>query len=158
TVDVMRYFCGDIVAVQCFATKAPGRGIYSTAHFNMKFANGAVGGLTGSYDIERGHPMERCEVAGTGGRFVLEDMMHRLTFYPAGRPDRPVLENTVFGDIREKIFPDTFRNRITRFVEQVAEGCAPEDIDGSGADALAAQKVLAAAIESIQNETVVPIR
>ena len=25
TVDVMRYFCGDIEAVQCFATKAPGR-------------------------------------------------------------------------------------------------------------------------------------
>jgi len=25
TVDVMRYYCGDIEAVQCFATKAPGR-------------------------------------------------------------------------------------------------------------------------------------
>src|SRR5439155_23865047 len=27
TVDVMRYFCGDVEAVQCFATKAPGRNI-----------------------------------------------------------------------------------------------------------------------------------
>ncbi|MFT5369565.1 MAG: putative dehydrogenase, partial [Candidatus Latescibacterota bacterium] len=82
TIDVMRYFCGDVEAVQCFATKAPGRTIWSTAQFNMRFKNGVVGSLTGSYDIERGHPMERCEVAGTGGRFVLEDMWHELTLYP----------------------------------------------------------------------------
>lgn len=157
TVDVMRYFCGDITAVQCFATKAPGRSIYSTAHFNMQFANGAVGGLTGSYDIERGHPMERCEVAGTLGRFVLVDMFSQLTFYPAGHDEITVIRNTAFGDIREKVFPDTFRNRITRFLEQVSEGCAPEDIDGSGADALAAQRVLAAAIESVQQGTVVQV-
>ena len=67
TVDVMRHFCGDVEAVQCFAVKAPGRKIWSTATFNMRFKNGMVGTLTGSYDIERGHPMERCEVAGTGG-------------------------------------------------------------------------------------------
>ncbi|MBI1773556.1 MAG: Gfo/Idh/MocA family oxidoreductase, partial [Burkholderiales bacterium] len=84
TVDVMRYFCGDIEAVQCFATKAPGRAIWSTAQFNFRFKNGVVGHLTGSYDIQRGHPMERGEVAGTGGRFVLEDMWRELTLYPAG--------------------------------------------------------------------------
>ena len=32
---------------------------------------------------ERGHPMERCEVAGTGGRFVLDDMFREVTLYPA---------------------------------------------------------------------------
>jgi len=157
TVDVMRYFCGDITAVQCFAMKAPGRTLWSTAHFNMQFANGAVGGLTGSYDIERGHPMERCEVAGTGGRFVLDDMFSELTLYPAGSMEKTVITNTVFGDIKEKTFSDTFRNRITRFVEQVSEGCAPEAIDGSGADGLSAQKVLAAAIQSIENRTVVNV-
>lgn len=157
TVDVMRYFCGDITHVQCFATKAPGRTIWSTAHFNMKFANGVVGGLTGSYDIERGHPMERCEVAGTGGRFVLDDMFSELTFYPAGSVEKTVITNTVFGPFTEKTFADTFRNRIRRFVEQVAEGCAPEDIDGSGADGLAAQKVIAAAIESVEQGTVVKV-
>jgi predicted dehydrogenase len=157
TVDVMRYFGGDIVAVQCFAHKAPGRAIYSTAHFSVLFANGAVGGLTGSYDIERGHPMERCEVAGTLGRFVLEDMFSQLTLYPAGSSEKTVLTNTAFGMIPEKTFADTFRNRITRFVEQIAEGSRPEDIDGSALDALKAQKVLAAAIESIENRTVVPV-
>ena len=59
TVDVMRYFAGDIEAVHAFATKAPGRQIWSTMQMNARFVSGAVGNLTASYDIERGHPMER---------------------------------------------------------------------------------------------------
>jgi predicted dehydrogenase len=156
TIDVMRYFCGDIEAVQCFALKAPGRGIWSTAHFNMRFKNGVVGGLTGSYDIQRGHPMERCEVAGTGGRFVLDDMWRELTFYPAGDLEKTVYTNPVFGGMRD--FTDTFINRLHRFLEQVGAGTAPEDIEGSGEEGLAAQKVLAAAIESLETETVVYVK
>jgi len=155
TVDVMRYFCGDVEAVQCFATKAPGRSIWSTAQFNMKFKNGVVGSLTGSYDIQRGHPMERCEVAGLKGRFVLDDMWREVTLYPAGNLERTVYTNPVFGGYRD--FSDTFICRIHTFLEQLTNGVAPEDIDGSGADGLAAQKVLAAAIESLENETIVRI-
>jgi predicted dehydrogenase len=155
TVDIMRHFCGDIEAVQCFATKAPGRRIWSTAHFSLKFKNGVVGGLTGSYDIERGHPMERCEVAGTGGRFVIEDMWREVTLYPTGNLEKIVYTNPVFGGIRD--FEDTFRNCIHKFLEQVTAGVPPEEIDGSGADGLAAQKVLAAAIESLENGTVVEV-
>ena len=156
TVDVMRYFCGDVEAVQCFATKAPGRQIWSTAQFNLRFKNGVVGSLTGSYDIERGHPMERCEVAGTGGRFVLEDMWREVTLYPAGDLAKTVYTNPTFGGMRD--FTATFVDRIHRFLEQVTEGVDPGAIDGSGADGLAAQKVLAAAIESLDNETVVHVR
>jgi len=155
TIDVMRYFCGDVEAVQCFATKAPGRQIWSTAHFSLKFKNGVVGGLSGSYDIERGHPMERCEVAGTGGRFVLDDMWRELTLYPAGNLEKTVYTNPVFGGHRD--FEDTFRNRIHNFLEQVSNGVSPDLIDGSGADGLAAQKVIAAAIESIERQTVVKL-
>ncbi len=155
TVDIMRHFCGDIEAVQCFATKAPGRSIWSTAQFNMRFKNGVVGALTGSYDIQRGHPMERCEVAGTQGRFVLEDMWRELTLFPAGDGVKRVYTNPVFGGVTG--FDDTFRERINTFVRQVAEGTAPADIDGSGADGLAAQKVLAAAIESLETETIVQV-
>ncbi|MDP6776585.1 MAG: Gfo/Idh/MocA family oxidoreductase [Candidatus Latescibacteria bacterium] len=155
TVDVMRYFCGDVEAVQCFGLKAPGRGIWSTAQINLRFRNGVVGSLTGSYDIERGHPMERCEVAGTGGRFVLDDMWRELTLYPAGDMEKTVYTNPLFGGMRD--FTDTFINRIHRFLEQVSEGASPDEIEGSGEEGLAAQKVLAAAIESLENETVVYI-
>lgn len=155
TVDIMRYFCGDIEAVQCFATKAPGRKIWSTAHISLRFKNGVVGGLTGSYDIERGHPMERCEVAGTGGRFVLDDMWREATLYPAGNPEKIVYTNPVFGGFRD--FEDTFRDRLHVFLEQVTGKVKPAAIDGSGADGLAAQKVLQAAIESLETASVVKV-
>ncbi len=155
SVDIMRYFAGDIEAVHAFATRAPGRSIWSTMQMNVRFTSGAVGNLTASYDIERGHPMERCEVAGVKGRFVLEDMWRELTLYPAGDPVKLVYSNPVFGGFRD--FGDTFVERIRTFTRQVSEGVAPEEIDGSGADGLAAQKVLAAAIESIQNEAVVRV-
>jgi predicted dehydrogenase len=156
TVDVMRHFCGDIEAVQCFAAKAPGRTIWTTAHFSMKFKNGVVGGLTASYDIERGHPMERCEVAGTGGRFVLDDMWREVTLYPAGNLEKTVFSNPIFGGMRD--FEDTFKNRIHRFLEQITDGANPDEIDGSGADGLAVQKVLQAAIESLETGSVVAVR
>ena len=153
TVDVMRYFCGDIEAVHCFGTKAPGRQIWSTAQFSFRFCNGVVGSLTGSYDIERGHPMERCEVAGTGGRFVLDDMWRELTLYPAGDLQKTVYTDPLFGGFHN--FQNTFRERIHTFLRQATDGVAPADIDGSGAEGLAAQKVLAAAIQSLETERVV---
>ncbi|MCY2930191.1 MAG: Gfo/Idh/MocA family oxidoreductase [Planctomycetota bacterium] len=156
TIDVMRHFCGDVEAVQCFAAKAPGRSIWSTAQFNMRFVNGVVGSLTGSYDVERGHPMERCEVAGLKGRFVLDDMWREATLYPAGCLEKTVYTNPVFGGFRD--FRDTFAARLHAFCQQVTDGVRPEDIDGSGADGLAAQKVIQAAIESLENETVVRVK
>ncbi len=156
TVDIMRYFCGDVEAVQCFAKKAPGRKIWSTATFNLRFKNGVVGTLTGSYDIERGHPMERCEVAGTKGRFVIEDMYREVTLYPAGDFVKRSYSNPVFDGMRD--FTDTFINRIHKFLEQVTDCVPPSQIDGSGEDGLAAQKVLAAAIESLENEKIVFIK
>jgi predicted dehydrogenase len=155
SVDILRYFGGDIVAVHCFAMKAPGRKIWSTATFNLRFASGAVGTLTGSYDIERGHPMERCEVAGTGARFVIEDMYREVTLYPAGNLEKTVYTNPVFGGMRD--FEDTFRNRIHCFLDEVSRGVPPEKIDGSGEDGLAAQRVLAAAIESVETGAVVAV-
>ena len=155
TVDIMRYFGGDIEAVHCFAMKAPGRSIWSTAQFNMRFKSGALGHLSGSYDIVRGHPMERVEMAGINGRFVLEDMFRELTLYPAGNLQRTVYVNPIFGGMRD--FDDTFRNRLGRFVEQLNAGAKPDEIDGSGADGLAAQRVLAAAIRSVETGAVVAV-
>jgi predicted dehydrogenase len=155
TVDIMRYFCGDVEAVHCFATIAPGRTLWSTATFNMRFKNGAVGTLTASYDIERGHPMERCEVAGTGGRFLIEDMFQQVTLYPAGNLQKTVYTNPIFGGMYG--FEDTFKDRIHKLVEEMSAGVAPDQIDGPGVDGLAAQKVLAAAIQSIKTGQVVKV-
>jgi predicted dehydrogenase len=155
SIDMIRHFCGDIAEAQCFAMKAPGRDLWSTASFNFRLKNGMVGHLTSSYDLARGHPMERCEVAGTKGRFVLEDMWREVTLYPADGLVKSVYTNPVFGGVRD--FNDTFRERLHCFLKQVAAGAPPEEIDGSGADGLAAQKVIAAAIESLNTGRIVPV-
>ena len=99
--------------------------------------------------------MERCEVAGTKGRFVLEDMWREVTLYPADTFEKTVYTNPVFGGYRD--FDDTFRARIHKFVEQVNNGVAPQDIDGSGADGLAAQQIIAAAIRSLDTGSIVDV-
>jgi len=99
--------------------------------------------------------MERCEVAGLKGRFVLEDMWREATLYPADDLVKSVYSNPVFGGYRD--FNDTFAERIRCFVKQVCEGASPDQIDGSGADGLAAQNVIAAAIESLNSGGVVEL-
>ncbi len=147
SVNLMTWFCGPIETVQCFATVAPGRNIWSTASINVRFASGAVGHLTSSYDIARAHSVERCEVAGTVGRIVIDEMWQTATLYPAASAERRVYANPVFGGVRD--FDDTFRERLSRFIAQVAEGVVPSQIDGSGEEGLAAQTVIHAAIRSL---------
>ena len=154
-IDLMYHFGGRIKEVQCFATKAPGRSIWSTASINVRFESGAVGHLTSSYDIGRGHPMERCEVAGTRGRFVIEDMWKRATLYPAETLEKLEYANPIFGGYGG--FDDTFRARLHRFVEQVSAGDRPDEIDGSGSDAVEGLRVIMASIESLQSGRVVQL-
>jgi UDP-N-acetylglucosamine 3-dehydrogenase len=155
SIDVMRFFCGDAVKVQAFFTKPSYRKIWSNAQINMLFANGCLGHLTGSYDMSGNHPIERCEVAGTEGRFIIENVFESLTFMPRRRPERAVYPNNIFGGVGS--FRDTFRNRINRFIQQVDEGASPEEIEASGADGLAAQKVIEAAISSFETGEVIDI-
>ncbi|HZJ75172.1 MAG TPA: Gfo/Idh/MocA family oxidoreductase [Clostridia bacterium] len=150
SVNIMQYFCGPVKEVSCFALKAENREIYSTASVNMRFSCGAVGHLTSSYDIKRGHPMERCEVAGVNGRFVFEDMWREATLYPAESWLKEVYTNPVFGGFEG--FYDTFRDRIHSFVKQVEQGVKPSDIDGSGKEGLEASRVIHAAIKSIKED------
>lgn len=146
SIDVMRYFAGDIRRVQAFMTKAPGRQTWSTVSVNVQFASGAVGHLTGSYDMSMRHPIEFCEAAGDKGRFVIDNVYESMTYYPHDSNDLTVYRNPIFAGMQG--FDDTFKQRINRFVEQLKAGAAPDEIEASGADALAAQEVIEAAIRS----------
>src|SRR5262245_2476590 len=155
SIDVMRYFAGDVVKVQAFMKMASHRQTWSNCSVNMLFANGAVGHLTGSYDMTTRHPIERCEVAGTKGRFVLENVMERLTLYPHDSDELTVVEPTMMGGALN--FDQTFKNRIHRFLEQVAEKAPREQVEGSGEEGLAAQEVIEAAIRSWESGGVVEV-
>ena len=129
--------------------------MWSTASINMQFVNGAVGHLTSSYDLKRAHNVERCEVTGVQGRFVIEDMWMRATLFPADSMIQQVYQNPVFGGFSN--FDDTFRDRIHTFLQQITDGAGPEQIDGPGAEGLAAQRVIHAAIESLETGGVVDL-
>ncbi len=155
TVDILRYFCGEIKQSFAFAVKAPGRTIWSTAQFNFRFTSGATGHLTGSYDIMRGHPMERAEVGGTEGRILLVDMFKELTLYPNDSDEKTVVSNPIVDGMGD--FSDTFRERLHTFFQELTDGVAPDQIDGQAADALAAQCVIDANIRSLKTGQVADV-
>ena len=148
SLDIMRYFCGDVKRVHAFANRAPGRVCYSNAQVNLEFENGVVGHLTGSYDTNPRHNLERCEVMGTEGRFVLENLYQELTLYPRRSDELTVIRNSIMGGLSG--FGATFTNRIHRWLEQVDAGVPREEIEASGKEGLAVQEIIEAAIRSIE--------
>ena len=146
SLDIMRYFCGDVKRVHAFFNQAPGRVCFSNAQVNLEFANGVVGHLTGSYDTNPRHNLERCEVMGTAGRFVLDNLYQELTLYPRQSEELTVVRNSIMGGLSG--FDATFTNRINRWIEQVDDGVPRDEIEASGREGLAVQEIIEAAIRS----------
>jgi UDP-N-acetylglucosamine 3-dehydrogenase len=155
SLDIMRFFCGDVKRVHAFFNRAPGRVCYSNVQVNLEFVNGVVGHLTGSYDTNPRHNLERCEVMGTEGRFVLDNLYEELTLYPRRSEELTVIRNSIMGGLSG--FGATFTNRINRWIEQVDAGVSPDEIEASGKEGLAVQEIIEAAIQSYENGTVVSV-
>ena len=153
SIDVMRHFCGDITKVHAFFKRGSDRKIWSNVQANMLFENGIIGHLTGSYDAGGSYGLETLEIVGSEARFVLRESCENLEFYP--RRSRQVETYAYLGDMMG--FSETFRSRITRWIDQNVEGADPDEIDGSGMDALKAQLVIEAAIESWETGQVVEV-
>jgi len=154
SIDVMRYFCGDVKKVQAFFKKGKGRAIWSNVQVNMQFDNGVVGHLTGSYDAGGSYGLETCEVVGSDARFVIREACQGLEFYP--RNSMEVERYEYPGGMMA--FPETFKSRISRWIEQNLEQADPEQIDAKAEDALRAQLIIEAAIESWENDSVVTVQ
>lgn len=154
--DVMRYFCGDVKRVAAFMNKGETldgrpRITYSNVQVLLEFENGVVGNLTGSYDAGGGYGLEFCDVAGSKGRFLLEEACERLTFF---RRDSIETESYHYlGGMRA--FSETFKSRIGAWIDQLEAKTPYDQIDGSGEDALKAQKIIEAAIRSFETRTIV---
>ncbi len=153
SIDVMRYFCGDVEKVQAFFKKGLGRKIWSNVQANMLFRPGALGHLTGSYDAGGSYGLETCEVVGSEGRFVISNACERLTFYP--RRSIATESYDYLGGMRS--FQETFASRIGAWLADLEAKVPPAEVDGKAADALAAQLVIEGCISSFENGTVVDI-
>ncbi|NLD43390.1 MAG: Gfo/Idh/MocA family oxidoreductase [Chloroflexi bacterium] len=153
SLDVMRYYCGDVARVQAFFKKGKGRKIWSNVQVNLQFTYGVIGHLTGSYDAGGSYGLETLEVVGSEARFVLLDACEHLTFYP--RRSRETETYDYLGGMMS--FGETFHSRINRWIEQNVAGVAPEEIDASGEDALKVQRIIEATIKSWETGTVVDL-
>ncbi len=162
SLDIMRFYCGPAKKVHAFFNRSPKadgpngkRVCWSNVQVNILFANQVVGHLTGSYDANPAHNLERCEVMGTNGRFVLDNCFEELTLYPRQSQELTVVRNSIMGGLTG--FGDTFPRRIHRWLEQVNEGARPDQIEASGADGLAVQEIIEASIQSWENNCVVDL-
>ena len=160
SLDVMRYFCGDVEKVQAFFKRGPradgpdGRRVcWSNVQVNMMFKNGVIGHLRGSYDAGGSYGLENLEVVGSAGRFVLEDACEHLTFYP--RNSISTETYSYLGGMRS--FNETFQSRINKWVDQLEAKTPWDQIDGSGLDALKAQYIIEAAIKSWETHSIVDL-
>lgn len=153
SIDVMRYFAGDVEKVQAFFKKGKGRKIWSNVQVNMLFKNGIIGHLTGSYDAGGSYGLETLEVVGSDARFVLRDACEHLEFYP--RLSKEIETYDYLGGM--KSFGETFGSRIGVWIDQNLKKVRPEEIDASGEEALRAQLVIEAAIKSWETGQVVTL-
>jgi len=160
SLDVMRYFAGDVAKVQAFFKRGPradgpgGRRVcWSNVQANLLFQDGTLGHLTGSYDAGGSYGLETLEVVGSEARFVLLDACEHLTFYPRFSGETETYD--YLGGMRG--FGETFGSRIGKWVEQNAAGAAPEEIDASGEDALKVQRIIEAIIQSWETGQVVSL-
>ena len=106
SIDVMRYFCGDVEKVQAFFKKGTGRKIWSNVQVNMLFANGIIGHLTGSYDAGGSYGLETCEVVGLRRPFCDSGGLSESRVLPAllarnGEVRLPRRHDGFPGDVRK---------------------------------------------------------
>jgi myo-inositol 2-dehydrogenase / D-chiro-inositol 1-dehydrogenase len=156
SLDVMRYFGGDVKRVHAFFKKGQGRKVWSNVQVNLQFESGVIGHLMGSYDGGGpGHHwgLERCEIVGMDGRIVITDACEVLDFQP--RRNIEAESYKYLGGMRG--FGETFGSRLGAWVEDLKKKTPPNQVDGKAEDALKAQLIIEAAIESWDKGTVVEL-
>ncbi len=157
SIDVMRYFGGDVTKVHAFFKRGHNRKGWSNLQMNLMFKSGVIGHLMGSYDGGGpGHQwgLERCEIVGQDARIVITDACEVLEFQPRGKIESETYK--YLGNMRS--FGDTFDSRLTAWVKDIANKTPYDKVEAKGDDALRAQRVIEAAIQSWDTGTVVDVK
>ncbi len=153
SLDVMRYFAGDIDRVQAFFKKGKGRKIWSNVQANLQFKSGVIGHLLGSYDAGGSYGLETLELVGSEGRVIINEACEKLTFYP--RFSNQVESFDHLGGMGG--FGDTFASRIGAWVDDLRKKTPPGKVDAKGEDALKVQLVIESIIKSWETGQVVNV-
>jgi predicted dehydrogenase len=142
--DQLEYLCGPIESVAAQMTDKTGKG-WSTLALALRFRNGAVGTLLGSYDSSYAYAgTHALEINGTRGRVTVEDTVRRYAFQSVGDETAEVWQAGYFNDF-DREFHRTFDSHLDAVLAAFRRGDGPPVHARAGHRAL----VLAhAAIES----------
>lgn len=104
--DMLEYLAGPVSSVMAQMTEMPGKG-QSTVSIALRFHQGAVGSLVGSYDSSYAYQdTHRLELNGTLGRIVISDTVRRFEYQQAGNETAEVWQAGYFND-RDRGFQRT---------------------------------------------------
>ena len=144
--DMLEFLCGPIVSVMAEMT-GPGARTNSTMVLALRFANGSVGSLVGTYDssyaYERTHQLE---INGTQGRVLVDDTVGRYSFQAAGNETAEVWRAGYFNDV-DRQFQLTFDAHFEEVLRAFRSGEEPPIHARAGRRAL---KLAHAAIRSFE--------
>jgi myo-inositol 2-dehydrogenase/D-chiro-inositol 1-dehydrogenase len=122
--DQLEDLCGPITSVMAEMTDRTGGG-YRTIAMALRFANGAVGSMTGTYDSSYAYQeAHRLEINGTRGRVVVEDTVRRFCFQEAGSETAEIWQAGYFNDF-DREFHRTFDLHLDAVLDAFKRGNPP---------------------------------
>lgn len=140
--DMLEHLCGPITAISAEMTDKR-----STLALSLKFKNGAVGSLVGSYDTSYAYPdTQRIEISGTTGRVVIADTVRSYTFNATGNELGETWQAGYFNDF-DREFHRTFDLYIDAMVQAFLKG---EHAPVHARAGLRALQLAHAAIQSVE--------
>src|SRR6202051_465340 len=145
--DQLEHLCGPIDSVMAEMTDRTGGG-YRTIAMALRFANGAVGSMTGTYDSSYAYQeAHRLQINGTRGRVVVEDTVRRFCFQEAGSETAEIWQAGYFNDF-DREFHRTFDLHLDAVIDAFKRGNPPPIHARLGQRAL---QLAWAAIESFES-------
>lgn len=122
--DMLEHLCGPITSVMAQAADPSGAG-WSTMAVALRFGNGAVGSLVGSYDSSYAYPDTHVvEVNGTAGRVLIHDTVRRFSFQASGDETAQVWQAGYFNDL-DRDFHATFDAHVDDLLPALRDGREP---------------------------------
>jgi myo-inositol 2-dehydrogenase / D-chiro-inositol 1-dehydrogenase len=145
--DQLEYLCGPIESVMAEMTNLTGGG-YRTIVLALRFVNGAVGSLIGTYDSSYAYQdTHRVEINGTDGRLTIDDTVRSYSFQPAGSEIAEVWQSGYFNDF-DREFHRTFDLHLEAILDAFKRGALPPVPAHAGRRAL---QLAWAAVESFES-------
>jgi myo-inositol 2-dehydrogenase/D-chiro-inositol 1-dehydrogenase len=122
--DMLEYLNGPIESVMAEMTDKTGNG-FSTMVLSLKFANGSVGSLIGSYDSSYAYTdTHRVELNGTEGRILIQDTVKSYSYQKSGNETAEVWNAGYFNDV-DREFHRTFDKHMDELFAAFRSGQEP---------------------------------